>query len=73
MAIRPGGDGNTYSAYVPSNSAEEVLNGPAEVYTGYDFGDWITGRSAQKQAAANQANLDYAEYYSYILPNHVVV
>ena len=28
MAIRPGGDGNTYSAYVPSNSAEEVLPSP---------------------------------------------
>lgn len=46
----------------PRNSAQEVLNGPATVNTSYDFGDWITGRSAQKQAAANQANLDWAEY-----------
>lgn len=46
----------------PRNSAQEVLNGPATVNTSYDFGDWITGRSFQKQMATNQANLDWAEY-----------
>lgn len=46
----------------PRNSAQEVLNGPATVNTSYDFGDWITGRSFQKQMASNQANLDWAEY-----------
>lgn len=56
----PGTEG--ISGVPPRSSAQELLNGPASVNTDYDFGDWITGRSAQKQQQANQANLDYAEF-----------
>lgn len=38
------------------------LEGPANIDTSYQFGDWITGRSAQKQSQANQAEMDYAEW-----------
>lgn len=44
------------------NSADAVLNGPASIDTSYTFGDWITGRMADKERMQNQANLDYAEF-----------
>lgn len=44
------------------NSAQAALSGPVGVDTDYQFGDWITGRTAQKQALENQSRLDYAEF-----------
>lgn len=54
-----------YGSNGSQNSAQVVTNpleGPANIDTSYQFGDWITGRSAQKQAQANQAALDYVEF-----------
>lgn len=49
------------SAYGITTS-DNPLNGPTNIDTSYQFGDWLSGNMAAKTAAANQARMDYDEW-----------
>lgn len=53
---------NSAFAWARMSPEDQALSGPVGVDTDYQFGDWITGRTAQKQALENQSRLDYAEF-----------
>ena len=53
---------NSAFGWLNMTPEQQALSGPVGIDTDYQFGDWITGRSAQKQAQENQARLDYGEW-----------